>query len=141
MDAAKCLEFVRELRSLNHVLDARLNEGLRPLGISCVQADALMALHELQPCTLKTLSAHLIAESGHPSRLISRMKKNGLVDVKPSAADGRAMLISLTDQGERLAMQSSQIRQGIINELDLDVQDIIDATKFLKTVAKQVSAQ
>lgn len=139
MDNVKCLEFVRELRSLNHELDARLNEKLHPLGISCVQADALIALRQLQPCTLKTLSAHLIAESGHPSRLISRMKSSGLVNVEPSPNDGRAMLISLTAQGERLAQKSLAARQMIIDELNLDTQDLVDSTMFLQSVSKQLS--
>lgn len=138
MNSETCLDFVRELRALNHDLDAHLNEGLRPLGISCVQADALMALMDLQPCTLKMLSSHLIAESGHPSRLITRMKKNGLVNVNPSPDDGRAMLITLTTEGERLAKASSAIRQGIINELDLNATDIDQATAFLRSVSAQL---
>ncbi|WEV74431.1 MarR family winged helix-turn-helix transcriptional regulator [Bifidobacterium sp. ESL0798] len=138
MDSSACLDFVRELRALNHRLDARLNEGLRPLGISCVQADALMALQGLQPCGLKDLSTHLIAESGHPSRLVARMRRSGLVEVAPSPEDGRAMLISLTAKGERLAKESCKVRQNIIDSLVLDDGALADATGFVQSIIRQL---
>lgn len=140
MGQPQYLGFIRQLRSLNHELDEQLMSGLRPIGLSCVQADALMALSDLQPCSLKTLSEHLIAESGHPSRLISRMKERGLVDVKASDEDRRAMLISLTPEGTMLAKESFRIREGIMRGLHLESDELSEATDFLISIRKQLAS-
>lgn len=88
----------------------------RPLGLTCVQAEALIALDELGPATLKQLSAHLIAESGHPSRLISRLVQDGLVSRGASETDGRAVTLSLTAHGQELAQQAREARQPLLTE-------------------------
>ncbi|MEE8702975.1 MarR family winged helix-turn-helix transcriptional regulator [Bifidobacterium crudilactis] len=140
MGQPQYLSFIKQLRSLNHELDERLMSGLRPIGLSCVQADALMALEGLQPCSLKTLSEHLIAESGHPSRLIARMRERGLVTVEASADDRRAMLISLTREGTKMAKESFLIREGIMANLHLSADDLSNTTDFLMSVRRQLTS-
>jgi DNA-binding MarR family transcriptional regulator len=140
MKQSQYLGFIKQLRSLNHEMDERLMSGLRPIGLSCVQADALMALEDLQPCSLKTLSEHLIAESGHPSRLISRMKEHGLVTVQAAPDDRRAMLISLTAEGARLAQEAFEVRAKILSNLDLAADDLSTVTAFLVSVREQLTS-
>ncbi|MEL6407583.1 MAG: MarR family transcriptional regulator [Chloroflexota bacterium] len=76
------------------------SEALRPLDLTPAQAEVIRILSEIQPTTLLNLGEHLVCESGSPSRLINRMVKNGLVEKQPSPDDGRAILLSLTAQGE-----------------------------------------
>ncbi|MEL6527326.1 MAG: MarR family transcriptional regulator, partial [Chloroflexota bacterium] len=76
------------------------SEALRPLDLTPAQAEVIRILSEIQPTTLLNLGEHLVCESGSPSRLINRMVKNGLVEKQPSPNDGRAILLSLTAQGE-----------------------------------------
>ncbi|MBO1902943.1 MULTISPECIES: MarR family winged helix-turn-helix transcriptional regulator [Microbacteriaceae] len=115
-DAAAVLAFSFEVKSLVTELNAALAALFRPLGLTCVQAEALMALDDLGPVTLKQLAAHLVAESGHPSRLISRLVENGLVVRTGSENDGRAVVLELTEEGARLAAQSRAARAPLLTD-------------------------
>lgn len=114
-DAA--IDFAYELKALVPALNAALTEVFHPLGISCVQADALMVLEELQPVTLSGLSGRLVAESGHPSRLITRLEGMGLVRREASPHDGRASLLSLTGEGAAKAASARAARAPLAREL------------------------
>lgn len=114
-DAA--IGFAYELKALVPALNAALADVFHPLGLSCVQADALMALEELQPVTLSGLSGRLVAESGHPSRLVSRLEGMGLVRREASPHDGRASLLSLTEDGAAKAAAARAARAPLAREL------------------------
>lgn len=111
------IEFAYELKALVPALNAALAEVFHPIGLSCVQADALMALEERQPVTLSGLSQHLVAESGHPSRLVSRLEAMGLVRRESSPHDGRASLLTLTAEGEQKAAAARAARAPLAHEL------------------------
>jgi DNA-binding MarR family transcriptional regulator len=111
------IDFAYELKALVPALNAALTEVFHPLGLSCVQADALMVLEELQPVTLRGLSGRLVAESGHPSRLITRLEGMGLVRREASPHDGRASLLSLTDEGAAKAASARAARAPLAREL------------------------
>jgi DNA-binding MarR family transcriptional regulator len=112
-DAA--IDFAYQVKAFE--LNAALTEAFHPLGLSCVQADALMALARIQPVRLKELAAVLVAESGHPSRLLARLEERGLVRRDPSPTDGRAVLLSLTPEGERLAALAEDARRPLVAEV------------------------
>lgn len=113
-DESAVLAFSFEVKSLVTVLNAALAEKFRPLGLTGVQAEAIMALDALGPVTLKQLAAHLVAESGHPSRLISRLVDDGLVTRKTSISDGRAVVLELTERGQTLAAQAREARSPLL---------------------------
>lgn len=106
-----------ELRSFVSDLNIALAERFRPLGLTCTQAEALLALEQIQPASLKELAEHLVAESGHPSRLVSRLVTDGLIDRKPSEQDGRAVLLSLTEEGRALARQADEARMPLVENI------------------------
>ncbi|GAA4064997.1 MULTISPECIES: MarR family winged helix-turn-helix transcriptional regulator [Microbacterium] len=112
--AAAVLAFSFEVKSLVTELNAALATLFRPLGLTCVQAEAIMALDDLGPVTLKQLAAHLVAESGHPSRLVSRLVENGLVARTGSEKDGRAVVLELTGPGALLAAQARAARAPLL---------------------------
>ena len=113
-DAGAVLAFSFEVKSLVTELNAALAALFRPLGLTCVQAEALMALDDLGPVTLKQLAAHLVAESGHPSRLVSRLVENGLVVRAGSQSDGRAVVLELTEEGAQRAAQARAARAPLL---------------------------
>jgi DNA-binding MarR family transcriptional regulator len=115
-DAAAVLAFSFEVKSLVTELNAALAALFRPLGLTCVQAEALMALADLGPVTLKQLAEHLVAESGHPSRLVSRLVESGLVRRTGSESDGRAVVLELTAQGARFAARARAARAPLLAE-------------------------
>ncbi|MFT8705310.1 MarR family winged helix-turn-helix transcriptional regulator [Bifidobacterium aquikefiricola] len=96
-------------------LNNALADCFRPLNLTCVQAEALLALKPIEPATLTELSEHLVAESGHPSRLVSRLVQRGLIERSPSPSDGRANLLHLTEHGRELAQQAEAARKPLID--------------------------
>ncbi|MCO6660028.1 winged helix DNA-binding protein [Cutibacterium avidum] len=63
-----------------------------------------MTLGELGPVSLKELAGCLVAESGHPSRLVSRLVDLGYATRSASSDDGRAVILTLTEEG-RLSLR------------------------------------
>lgn len=110
------LAFSFEVKSLVVELNAALAALFRPLGLTCVQAEALMALDDLGRVTLKQLAAHLVAESGHPSRLVSRLVAERLITRTASDTDGRAIVLELTERGRNLAALARAARAPLLTE-------------------------
>jgi MarR family transcriptional regulator, organic hydroperoxide resistance regulator len=60
---------------------------------------------------LKELGELLIAEAGHPSRLVDRLVEAGLVHRQPSEEDRRRIVLSLTPAGRKLEKRADDLRQ------------------------------
>ena len=103
-----------ELKRVVTEYNAAFAAHLRPLGLTTLQAEALIALDDLGPVRLKQLATHLVAESGHPSRLVSRLVENGLVARTGSEKDGRAVVLELTGPGALLAAQARAARAPLL---------------------------
>jgi len=125
---ASVLAFSFEVRSLVTDLNGALTTLFRPLGLTCVQAEALMALDQLGPATLKRLGEHLVAESGHPSRLVSKLVADGLVARRASESDGRAVVLELTDRGRDLAVRARAARAPLLAEFSARFGGRLDRT-------------
>jgi DNA-binding MarR family transcriptional regulator/GNAT superfamily N-acetyltransferase len=88
----------------------------RPLGEARV-------LWEIGPdgCEVRTLRSRLDLDSGHLSRLLRALEADGLVEVRPSAADGRVRAAHLTPAGlaERalLDARSDDLARSILEPL------------------------
>ena|SRR5579863_2315066 len=120
-------EFALLLKAIQRELERRINEAMDPLGITAAQADALLVIGQAQPLSLKDLGDLLIAEAGHPSRLVDRLVDAGLVRRRVSSVDRRQVELSLTSHGRRLARRVSVARSSVsdmarqlIGDLDLD---------------------
>jgi DNA-binding MarR family transcriptional regulator len=107
-------EFALSVKAVQRELEHWVNEAMRPLGITAAQADALVVIGSAEPISLKDLGDLLIAEAGHPSRLVDRLVEAGLVARKPAAADRRRVELSLTARGRRLAKRVEQARAQVM---------------------------
>src|SRR3989442_10407256 len=77
------LELALAVKALQRALERGANEAMRPLGLTGAQADALTVLRQAGPLSLGELGELLIAEAGHPSRLVDRLGEAGLVERQP----------------------------------------------------------
>lgn len=130
------IEFAYLLKAARHEVTHRLNQAFKPLGITCVQADVLIALGEQGPMSLKELSNRVVAESGNPSRLIDRMTGSGLVQRTASEHDGRQSSINLTRTGRALLKRVYQARQPLIDEFVANLDP--DAIRSTATLLRQL---
>lgn len=116
-------ELLLSIKAAQRELDRRDNELMRPLGLTAGQADALLVIGRLGPVALKELGALLIAESGHPSRLVDRLVAAGLVERVPAPGDRRRVALTLTGEGRRLERRVARVRARAREQADAAAAD------------------
>ena len=109
------LEFGLWVKGMQRELERGSNELMKPLGLTGPQADALVVIGQAQPVALKDLGGLLIAEAGHPSRLVDRLVEAGLVERRPAADDRRRVELTLTPAGKRAAGRVVDTRRRLFD--------------------------
>ncbi|WP_020415650.1 MarR family winged helix-turn-helix transcriptional regulator [Amycolatopsis sp. ATCC 39116] len=104
-------EFGLLAKALVRDSDRRINDLLRPLGLTTGQAEALQLLDRYGPLSLGQLGALLIAEGGHPSRLVDRLVASGLLEREAAPDDRRRIEISCTSRGRELARAARERKE------------------------------
>lgn len=77
-----------------------------------VVADAQTAADAV---TVGSIAARLALDPSTASRLVARGVDHGLLDRRPSASDARAVVLSLTPSGERLAADAARYQRSIFD--------------------------
>ena len=107
-------EFALTVKAIQRELERASNEAMAPLGLTAAQADALTVIGQAQPLSLKALGDLLIAEAGHPSRLVDRLVEAGLVERRAASDDRRRVELTLTAQGRRLEKRVAAVRENVL---------------------------
>jgi DNA-binding MarR family transcriptional regulator len=102
------------LKASQRGIERAMNEALEPVGVTAAQADAITVIGQAQPLSLKALGDLLIAEAGHPSRLVDRLVQAGWVERAGAADDRRRIALSLTPDGRRLRTRIEAARQSVL---------------------------
>jgi MarR family transcriptional regulator, organic hydroperoxide resistance regulator len=143
------LELAILVKAGQREFERRGNDVMRPLGLTGPQADALVVIGQAGPLSLKELGELLIAEAGHPSRLVDRLVASGLVERRPAASDRRRVELSLTAAGKRLqrrvvAQREAALRAGreLVGERDLEpalavMRDLLQFSAFAELVDRR----
>lgn len=108
------LELVMAVKTAQRELERRFNHLLRPLGITAIQAEALLIIAEDQPISIAELRTRMAADPGHPSRLTDRLAAAGWIDRRPSLRDKRQIDLTLTPAGHELAERVIAARQPFL---------------------------
>ena len=95
-------------------LARRVDDGLRPLGLTSAQLPVLVALKHGDQLTQKELAESIGVEQPSMAQLLSRMERDGLIRRSPSPSDGRSSLVSLTD----LATSRLEPGRAVLRDLD-----------------------
>lgn len=145
-------EFALSVKAIQRELERQTNEAMRPLGLTGPQADALVVIAQAGPLALKDLGDLLIAEAGHPSRLVDRLVDAGLV-ARRGASDRRRVELSLTARGRRLEKRVLERREALLalarellGDRNLEpvvevLRDLIQYTQFADLVARRRELQ
>jgi DNA-binding MarR family transcriptional regulator len=99
------------IKGMTREADRRINDLLRPLGITSCQAEALQLLDRYGPLSLGELGALMIAEGGHPSRLVDRLVEAGLAHRQQAEHDRRQIEISCTARGSEVATRAVEAKE------------------------------
>jgi DNA-binding MarR family transcriptional regulator len=143
------LELALLVKAGQRELERRMNEAMAPLGLTAAQADALAVIGQTEPVSLKELGELLIAEAGHPSRLVDRLVEARLVKRRAAGDDRRRVELSLTPQGRRLEKRVLAAREEVlelgrqlIGDRDLApalelLRDLVAYTAFAELIARR----
>ena len=113
-------ELAITVKAAQRELERVTNEAMKPLGVTGPQADAITVIGQAGPLSLRELGDLLIAEAGHPSRLVDRLVEAGLVERRTAGDDRRRIELMLTSKGRRLEKRILAVREQI-RELALTV--------------------
>ena len=142
-------EFSLSVKAIQRELDRQTNQVMESLGLTAAQADALYVLGKASPLSLKELGELLIAEAGHPSRLVDRLVQAGLVERQAAEDDRRRIVLSLSPKGRKLEQKILKAREGIfqlarelLGDRDLEptlevLRDLVQFTSYNELLARR----
>jgi MarR family transcriptional regulator, organic hydroperoxide resistance regulator len=110
----RLMELALVVKAVHRELERWVNEAMRPLGVTAAQADALVVISQAEPVSLKELGDLLIAESGHPSRLVDRLVEADLVARRDADDDRRRVVLTVTAKGRRLVARIADARREMM---------------------------
>lgn len=128
------------LYTASRALTARYRELLEPLGLTYPQYLALLVLWHEGPVTVSHLGERLQLDSGTVSPLIRRLESAGLVRRSRQRDDERSVLVSLTEQGDRMRERTSGIQNGICAATGLDLPELTALRTQIADLAEHVRA-
>jgi DNA-binding MarR family transcriptional regulator len=142
-------EFALSVKAIQRELERRINDAMSPLDLTAAQADALVVIGLAGTLSLKELGELLIAEAGHPSRLVDRLVEAGLVERRPAGDDRRRVELSLTRRGrglqkriERARAEVLELARELIGARDLGpalevIRELVQFTAYGELIARR----
>ena len=128
---------ITSIMRAQQVLMARLNELLRPLGLTFPRYEALMLLSFTRTGALPLgkIGERLQVHRTSVTNIIDKLEADGLVERVPHADDRRATLATITAAGRDRAAQASEVLNAAGFGLDALSEDELDAlTEILRSL-------
>ena len=110
VEAADGMAAVTSIMRAHQIVISRVDEVLRPLGLTFARYELLMLLHFSSRGSLPVTkaSARLQVHSTSVTSAVDRLERDGLVRRVPNPADGRGVLVELTEAGRALALEATE---------------------------------
>jgi len=131
-EPARPMAAVTSIMRAQQVLMARLNDLLRPLGLTFPRYEALMLLSFTRTGALPLgkIGERLQVHRTSVTNIVDKLEADGLVRRVPHAEDRRATLAEITDAGRETARQATAALNDAafgIDALDDDEQEAVTA--------------
>lgn len=121
-DAAEGMAAVTSVMRAQQILLARVDDVLRPYGLTFARYELLMLLHFSSRGSLPASKAAQRLQV-HPTSVtnsVDRLEAAQLVRRLPHPTDGRAVLVALTEQGRELALKATEaLNRDVFSQLGL----------------------
>lgn len=116
------------LKQAQAVLRARMDESLRPLGLTTPQYSCLEAIDRHPGASNSDIARSVFVSRQTMNTLLRGLQQRRLVERAERASSGRAIPMTLTDEGRRLLAEASD-RAAVINQAMIDAlgPDLADA--------------
>ena len=107
---------------------------LEPLGLTHPQYLVMLALWQHGTLSVKELSGLLHLDPGTLSPLLKRLEAGGLLRRERDPADQRNLALALTDRGRALREEAERIPAGIVERLDMPLEELTGLHEALTRV-------
>lgn len=118
---------------------AGLSRRIRPLGLAPAQFMVLLELWEDDGLSQADLVARLDVEQATMANTLARMERDGLIQRRPSATDGRVRLVFLSERARALRAPARAAAQAQ-NARALSSLSDEEADRFIATMKKVIAA-
>lgn len=112
---------------------------LDEVGLTYTQYIAMMVLWEKKSVNVKSLGKDLYLDSGTLTPLLKKMETQGLVTRKRAVEDERNVIVTITEEGEKLKEKVSQIPIKMGDCISLPPEDIKLLHKLLYEVIEKIT--
>jgi DNA-binding MarR family transcriptional regulator len=111
-----------------------MEQGLAERGLTSSRAEVLFRLRGQGPMVQRELSQALRCTPRHVTQLVDQLEAAGLVARRPHPTDRRATLVTLTDEGARLAGRMFAEREAAARQMlgDIPLADLTTAVAVLR---------
>lgn len=120
----KCKEFGRLLANVKNKMRNKMNESLKPYGLTAEQRTILLILSEKKSLTQAELCNLTSMVASNLSTTLKRIENKNYIKKIPHPTDPRAYLVELTEQSIEIINiikdLGNQIRNEMLNNIDLE---------------------
>lgn len=110
------LSLDRAMRQISAALNVRAHE-FDPKGIGQLGGMVLLTLNQSQPAPIQSLVTRLGRDKSQVTRLVAMLEREGLIERRACASDGRVSLISLTADGASFVGDIQTAVIAVVNDL------------------------
>jgi DNA-binding MarR family transcriptional regulator len=130
---------VTSVMRAQQIYQARVDEVLRPFGLTFARYELLMLLHfsSRGSMPLKKASERLQVHPTSITNAVDRLEAAGLVQRLPHPTDGRSSLIEVTDEGRRLALKATDaLNSDVFARPGLDPKQVRTLVRVLEELRR-----
>ena len=114
----------------------RYKPYLDDMGLTFTQYITMIVLWEEKSITVKELGKRLYLDSGTLTPLLKKMEAKGLLTRKRSFEDERNLIVTVTEEGERLKEMADGIPEKILACSEISLEEAVTLRALLLNIIK-----
>lgn len=114
----------------------RYKPYLDDMGLTYTQYITMIVLWEEKTVTVKELGKRLYLDSGTLTPLLKKMEAKGLITRKRSFEDERNLIVTVTEEGERLKEMADGIPEKILACSEISLEEAVTLRALLLKILK-----
>ena len=114
----------------------RYKPYLDDMGLTFTQYITMIVLWEEKTVTVKELGKRLYLDSGTLTPLLKKMEAKGLITRKRSFEDERNLIVTVTEEGERLKEMADGVPEKILVGSEISLEEAVTLRALLLKIIK-----
>ena len=114
----------------------RYKPYLDDMGLTYTQYITMIVLWEEKTVTVKELGKRLYLDSGTLTPLLKKMEAKGLITRKRSFEDERNLIVTVTEEGERLKEMADGVPEKILAGSEISLEEAVTLRALLLKILK-----